>query len=91
MNGARELHALIYLFVGRVINTVKHRHLTEFKWIHPLEATYIETILGRVGSPLMVGVDTAFAAKEMFRNPGVELVDSQVPLAFHDAEIVQGD
>lgn len=63
--------------VGRMIYTVACRNLTQIKRVDPFQTTYVETVLLGIGAPLMMCINAADRAKEMFGYPCIELIKFQ--------------
>jgi hypothetical protein len=75
-----------FVAIGWVIHTVVGWDWTEFERIDALQATYVVAVLGRIRPPLMVRVDPALGAVEMFRGPRVELIHPQRVLPLKNAD-----
>src|SRR5665213_1487405 len=57
-----------------MIDAIHDRHLGEIERADPVQASHIDGIQVRVGSPLMMGVDSAAGTEEVLRRSGVEAV-----------------
>jgi hypothetical protein len=58
-----------------MINAIKHDNVVEIEGTQPGEASNIDAILIGNRSPLVMGVDATFRAKEMLSCTSVEFVD----------------
>src|ERR1700704_3127160 len=77
--------------ICRVIDTVIGRHMGNVEGIDALQATYVETVLLRVRTALMVRVDPAVATEIVLRSHGIELIDLQNLPTFDNSYGRQGN
>lgn len=75
--------------IGGVIDAVFHLDLGKIKRAYPCKAGDIYAKLVRVRAALMMGVNAAKAAKVVLRGLRVELIERQLVLALHKADILQ--
>lgn len=61
-----------------MIDAIAYWHITDIKRVDALQAADVVTVFLRIGSALMMRVDTAPRAEIMFGGPGVEFVALQV-------------
>jgi hypothetical protein len=66
---------------------VHHWHLWKVKGANPFQTRDIDSKLRRVRPTLMVRVDAASLAKVVLRGAGIELIQTQVILAFDECKI----
>src|SRR5262249_1786034 len=60
-----------------VVDAVVDDNVLEIERAQPRQASNVHAVLVRIRSSLMVGIDTAFRAKEMLCRTRIELVDGQ--------------
>lgn len=75
--------------IGWMVDSVVDLDIGDFEWVNSFQATDIEPIFLRVGSALMVCIDSADGAKEMPRNVRIELILAQKLLACYDSQTGQ--
>ena len=75
--------------IARMVDAVKHRHVAEVERINTIQAGNIEPKLGRIGTPLMMGVDATNGTKEMPRRASAECVLGEHVCAVEDLKIVE--
>lgn len=68
-----------------MIHAVVRRYWTKLKWVNALKAADVVSVLLRVGSALMVCIDTAYRAEIVLRRLGIELVQTENVGTFYDA------
>ena len=72
-----------------MVYPVIDRHISYKKGIHSVETADIVAIFIRVGSALMMGINTAVCTKVMFGGAGVELIQLQHAVALYNFNICQ--
>lgn len=73
--------------VGGVLDSVHDLHLGEVEGAGPFDAGDVDSVLGRVRPPLVVGVDAAGLAEVVFRCAAVEFIEGQVVLTCDEFDI----
>jgi hypothetical protein len=67
--------------IAGMIDAIRDRHLMEVERAYPVQASHVDGIQVLVGSPLMMGVDSAAGTEEVLRRSGMEAVAFQRILA----------
>jgi hypothetical protein len=67
-----------------VVHTVVDCDLRQFERVDAFETPDIETVLPRIGPPLVMGVDTTRRAKEVLGGLRVELIEAEAVRTFGD-------
>ena len=75
--------------IGGMGDSVVDLDIGDFERVDSFQATDIETIFLRVGSPLMMCVDPADCAEEMSRNVRIEPILAQILMACDDSQTGQ--
>jgi hypothetical protein len=60
-----------------MVNTIISGHIFEIERVDPFEAANIVTILMGIGTPLVMGVNTADRAEVVFGSFGIEFIEFQ--------------
>ncbi|TVP16083.1 hypothetical protein AYI87_01240 [Shewanella sp. KCT] len=68
-----------------MIHPVTSNHLADIIRIHAFETSQINTILIRVRTALMMGIDAANSTEIMLRGMGIKLVHLKLLLPLNDA------
>ena len=74
-----------------MIDPIEQRYWLEIERIDPFKATDVVTILIRIRTTLMMGIDAAVGAEVVLRHLRVELVDLERLLALDDIDPRQSD
>jgi hypothetical protein len=77
----RSCSARGFASVIRVIDAVHDWNLKEIEWAYPVQTSHVHGMKVRVGSPLVMRVDTAAGAKEVQRDSRMEAVAGERILA----------
>lgn len=69
-----------------MVNTIIRGHIFQIEWIDPFEATNVVTIFMGIGTPLVMGVNTAVGAKVMLGGFGIEFIAFQHIFTLEDLD-----